>query len=426
MTKIKKTTGLPLAMTALALCAAPFSGVASASILEGIGLSEDFVEAGLMIRPRFEYREMDGLKASSALTVRARPSLRLGKGAPLSIFAEVEATRALVDDYQSNPLGGPQTKPFNPGYTVIGDPEHEEVNQLYATLNFSEGVGLKVGRQRMVRNNMAFIGHVAWRQTDQTYDAVEFSYRGDSDFSASYAYANRVQRIFGQTSPADLPLEEFEGDFHFLDASIPTSFGPIAAYLYHIDLDERLELPAPAQNALANVGESTTIGLSTTQGPLYLEAAYQDGESALQDGSYEAFYGHVKYTKKVDEVAYFGGIEYWSDGFKTPLATVHLFNGFADSVVLQRIGLNNAGGLFEGMFNPYLGFSTPLPGGFVLKGFFHYLADESVSKVYGSEVDAVLVRKISDNASLVVKGAYFMGDEFPDISQVSIQIDLSL
>ena len=426
MTKIKKTTGLPLAMTALALCAAPFSGVASASILEGIGLSEDFVEAGLMIRPRFEYREMDGLKASSALTVRARPSLRLGKGAPLSIFAEVEATRALVDDYQSNPLGGPQTKPFNPGYTVIGDPEHEEVNQLYATLNFSEGVGLKVGRQRMVRHNMAFIGHVAWRQTDQTYDAVEFSYRGDSDFSASYAYANRVQRIFGQTSPADLPLEEFEGDFHFLDASIPTSFGPIAAYLYHIDLDERLELPAPAQNALANVGESTTIGLSTTQGPLYLEAAYQDGESALQDGSYEAFYGHVKYTKKVDEVAYFGGIEYWSDGFKTPLATVHLFNGFADSVVLQRIGLNNAGGLFEGMFNPYLGFSTPLPGGFVLKGFFHYLADESVSKVYGSEVDAVLVRKISDNASLVVKGAYFMGDEFPDISQVSIQIDLSL
>ena len=413
-------------MTALALCAAPFSGVASASILEGIGLSEDFVEAGLMIRPRFEYREMDGLKASSALTVRARPSLRLGKGAPLSIFAEVEATRALVDDYQSNPLGGPQTKPFNPGYTVIGDPEHEEVNQLYANLNFIEGVGLKVGRQRMVRNNMAFIGHVAWRQTDQTYDAVEFSYRGDSDFSASYAYANRVQRIFGQTSPADLPLEEFEGDFHFLDASIPTSFGPIAAYLYHIDLDERLELPAPAQNALANVGESTTIGLSTTQGPLYLEAAYQDGESALQDGSYEAFYGHVKYTKKVDEVAYFGGIEYWSDGFKTPLATVHLFNGFADSVVLQRIGLNNAGGLFEGMFNPYLGFSTPLPGGFVLKGFFHYLADESVSKVYGSEVDAVLVRKISDNASLVVKGAYFMGDEFPDISQVSIQIDLSL
>ena len=273
---------------------------------------------------------------------------------------------------------------------------------------------------------MAFIGHVAWRQTEQTYDAVELTYKGDSDFSASYVYADRVQRIFGETTPADLPLEEFEGEFHFLDASIPTSFGPVAAYLYHIDLDERLELPIGAQNALANVGESTTIGLSTTQGLLYLEAAYQDGESALQGGSYDAFYGHVKYTKKVDKTAYFGGIEYWSDGFKTPLATVHMFNGFADSVILQRIGLNNAGGLFEGMFNPYVGFSTPLPGGFVLKGFFHYLADEGASTVYGSEIDAVLIKKLNDNASMVVKGAYFMGDEFPDISQVSVQIDFKL
>ena len=369
---------------------------------------------------------MEGREGSSALTVRARPSLLLGKGAPVSLFAEVEATRALVDDYQSNPLGGPQTEPFNPGYTVIGDPEHEEVNQLYATLNAIEGVGLKVGRQRIIRNNMAFIGHVAWRQTEQTYDAVELTYKGDSDFSASYVYADHVQRIFGETTPADLPLEEFEGEFHFLDASIPTSFGPIAAYLYHIDLDERPELPLGAQNALANVGESTTIGLSTTQGPLYLEAAYQDGESALQGGSYDAFYGHVKYTKKVDKTAYFGGIEYWSNGFKTPLATVHLFNGFADSVILQRIGLNDAGGLFEGMFNPYAGFSTPLPRGFVLKGFFHYLADEGASTVYGSEIDAVLIKKLSDNATMVVKGAYFMGDEFPDISQVSVQIDFKL
>ena len=424
--KLEIRKKLPLSLAVLMMSAAPFSVMASASILESIGLSEDFAEASIMIRPRFEYREMDGREGSSALTVRARPSLLLGKGAPVSLFAEVEATRALVDDYQSNPLGGPQTEPFNPGYTVIGDPEHEEVNQLYATLNAIEGVGLKVGRQRIIRNNMAFIGHVAWRQTEQTYDAVELTYKGDSDFSASYVYADRVQRIFGETTPADLPLEEFEGEFHFLDASIPTSFGPIAAYLYHIDLDERPELPLGAQNALANVGESTTIGLSTTQGPLYLEAAYQDGESALQGGSYDAFYGHVKYTKKVDKTAYFGGIEYWSDGFKTPLATVHLFNGFADSVILQRIGLNNAGGLFEGMFNPYVGFSTPLPGGFVLKGFFHYLADEGASTVYGSEIDAVLIKKLSDNATMVVKGAYFMGDEFPDISQVSVQIDFKL
>ena len=174
------------------------------------------------------------------------------------------------------------------------------------------------------------------------------------------------------------------------------------------------------------MGESTTIGASTTKGPLYLEAAYQDGESALEGGDYDSVYGHVKYTKKLDKMALFGGIEYWSDGFKTPLATVHAFNGFADSVILQRIGLNDAGGLFQGMFNPYVGFSTPLPGGFVLKGFFHYLADESASAVYGSEIDAVLIKKLSDTATFVMKGAYFMGDEYADISQVSVQIDFKL
>ena len=78
------------------------------------------------------------------------------------------------------------------------------------------------------------------------------------------------------------------------------------------------------------------------------------------------------------------------------------------------------------MFNPYVGFSTPLPGGFVLKGFFHYLADESASTVYGSEIDAVLIKKLSDTATFVMKGAYFMGDEYADISQVSVQIDFKL
>ena len=414
-------------MAIVAMPALHLSSGAKASVLDDIGLfSEDFAEASLMLRPRFEYRKVGSLEGANALTLRAKPGLLLGKGAPITLFGQLEATKAIIDDYQSNPLGAPVTQPFNPGYSVIGDPEHEEVNQLWAKINPIGGFGAKIGRQQIIRNNMAFIGHVAWRQTEQTYDAVELTYSADSDFKVSYVYADRVQRIFGDTSVPDLPLEEFEGDFHFLDATIPTSFGPLAAYLYHVHLDERPGLPAGAQAALANVGESTTIGASTTQGPLYLEAAYQDGDSALEGGSYDAIYGHVKYTKKVEKTAIFGGLEYWSDGFKTPLATVHMFNGFADSVILQRIGLNDAGGVFEGMFNPYVGFSTPLPGGFVLKGFFHYLADEGISTTYGTEIDALLVKKLSDSATMVIKGAYFMGDAYPDIEQISAQIDFKL
>ena len=108
--------------------------------MDDVGLfSEDFAEASLLLRPRFEYRKVGDLEGANALTVRARSGLLLGKGAPVSLFAQVEATKALIDDYQSNPLGGPQTQPFNPGYSVIGDPEHEELNQLWAKINPIEG-----------------------------------------------------------------------------------------------------------------------------------------------------------------------------------------------------------------------------------------------------------------------------------------------
>ena len=404
------------AVIALAGFAKPQSE-SKADILDDIGLTNDFAEISIMARPRFEYREVDGLEGSESGTFRIRPGIMLGKGGPISLFADVEIVEALIDDYQSNPLGGPQTEPFNPGYTPIGDPEFQELNQLWAKFDLVDNFSAKVGRQRIVRNNAAFIGNVPWRQAEQTFDAVELSYSLDEDFSITYAYADRVQRIFGPTTPRDLPLEEFLGEFHFIDATIPTPIGKLATYIYNIDVAN------PGAGPLANVGESTTFGASTTKGPLYLEAAFQDGDSKLEGGDYDAVYGHVKYTKKIDKTAVFGGVEYWTDGFKTPLATVHLYNGFADAVILQRIGLNDKGGVFEGMFNPYIGISQPLPGGFVFKGFLHYLADESVDKEYGTEIDAVLAKKLNDNSSLMLKGAYFMGDEYPDIKQFTAQID---
>ncbi|OUU87964.1 MAG: hypothetical protein CBC36_06230 [Verrucomicrobiaceae bacterium TMED76] len=413
---MKTKTKILTALLASVLLAEPQHKL-QADVFDDIGLSNDFADISIMARPRFEFREIDGLEGSEAFTFRVRPSIMLGKGGPISLFADVEIIEALLDDYQSNPLGGPQTEPFNAGYTPIGDPEFQELNQLWAKFDLVEGFSAKVGRQRIARNNAAFIGNVPWRQGEQTFDAVELAYTLDEDFSITYAYADRVQRIFGPTTPRDLPLEEFLGEFHFIDATIPTPIGKVATYIYNIDVNN------PGAGPLANVGESTTFGGSTTQGSLYLEAAFQDGESALEGGDYDAVYGHAKYTKKVDKTAFFGGLEYWSEGFKTPLATVHLYNGFADSVILQRIGLNDKGGVFEGMFNPYIGFSTPLAGGFVLKGFFHHLSDESLDKCYGNEFDVVLVKKLNDYSTMLLKGAYFMGDEYADITQFSAQID---
>ena len=106
---------------------------------------------------------------------------------------------------------------------------------------------------------------------------------------------------------------------------------------------------------------------------------------------------------------------------------MHAFNGFADAFVLQRIGLNKAGG-YEGLADLYLGYKQGgLPGGLVFKGALHYFLDDGFSDAYGWEADAVLVKKINEHLSALLKAAWFDADKagYADISQVSLQIDFS-
>ena len=119
------------------------------------------------------------------------------------------------------------------------------------------------------------------------------------------------------------------------------------------------------------------------------------------------------------------GIEYLGDGFVTPLATVHAFNGFADSFIFNRIGLPFGNANYEGLTDFYTNITKAgLPGGLVFKGFLHYYMDADLDASYGWEADMVLIKKINDNATAIFKAAYFQADDFfNDIDQVSLQVD---
>ena len=385
----------------------------------------DWATPTIDARLRYEFRDQGSLDASNGVTARARVGLLTRDFGGFSAFGEVEATTAIARDFQSNPLGLDVTTPFVPGNTVTSDPENAELNRFWLQYK-KDGVFAKVGRQRILRNNVAFIGNVGWRQNEQTFDAAQIGYAKDA-FSATYVYSNRVQRIFGETEPVeDLPLEEFEGQYHLFDLTYESSLGKLGAYAYLIDLDSRSALPGAAQTALGNVGESNTFGAYANLGPVYAEFAYQNGDSNFED-DYDAYYGHLKYTKKFGKASVTAGIEYLSDNFKTPFATVHAFNGFADAFVLDRIGLRNGpGGDFDGISDVYLSYVQPgLPGGITLKAFAHYFADDSFDDTYGYEFDLVLVKKFSENFTGLIKGAYFSADNdasFSDIRQVTVDL----
>ncbi len=293
----------------------------------------------LNITTRYEFRDLQGLDASHALTSRARLGLLVGPFSGLSLFGELEGTGVAIDDYRSNPTPSQSTRPNKVGNTPIADPENFELNQLWAEYK-REAFAIKVGRQRIVTNNSAFVGNVGWRQNEQTFDAVTLAY-ADEAWKASYTFSNRVQRIFGKDSNDALPgppLKDFEGEFHFIDALYTTEAASYGGYVYLIDVDNN-----------ANVGRSNTFGAFTKTGGLHAELAFQTGNSAI-DGDYEAVYSHINYTKSFGKSSVIAGFEYLGDDFKTPFATVHAFNGFADNFVLDRIGLRDGpGGSYDGL-----------------------------------------------------------------------------
>lgn len=389
--------------------------VAAASFASSISSAEETKESdaflgltpSLHITTRYEFREQDGFDPSHSLTARARVGLMTGEYNGFSAFGELETTYALIDDYRS---ANASTSPFVAGNTQIADPENQEVNRAWVQYK-NAGFTMKAGRQRIKKNKDAFIGNVGWRQNEQTYDAITLGYKGNG-MDLSYSYANRVQRIFGDDAAG--ALKEFDGEFHFLDASYEVNGGKIGGYVYLIDVDNN-----------AAVGESNTFGLFYDGNGLLAELAWQDGESTLVTGNdYDAVYGHLKYAKKVGGATYGIGLEYLEEDFKTPLATVHAFNGFADAFIGQRIGLNKNMG-YEGIADIYLSYVRPnLPGGITFKGFLHYMMDDGFGDTYGYEADAVFVKKISENTTALLKAAYFMEDDgpgnFEDIKQVTL------
>ena len=53
----------------------------------------------------------------------------------------------------------------------MGDPETTELNQAYLSFRGGETI-LSAGRQRLVLDNARFVGEGAWRQNQQTFDAL--------------------------------------------------------------------------------------------------------------------------------------------------------------------------------------------------------------------------------------------------------------
>jgi hypothetical protein len=179
--------------------------------------------------------------------------------------------------------------------------------------------------------------------------------------------------------------------------------------------------------------DNNTFGLSA-KGDLYGVTLY--GELAWQDkagllGEEEAMYAHVTATKELAAGdtklgALTLGVEHLDAGFKTPLATVHAFNGFADVTDAARIS-----GAHNGLTDLYLAHSIPVFFGIKWTNVLHAMGDNDLSAGYGWEYDSVLAKKFDDHFTAIAKFAWFNseGDGYvgptplPDANRFSVELN---
>ncbi len=355
---------------------------------------EPWIKPVIDIRARYEFANIEGLNHGNAFTTRERLGLQTQQWHGFSALIEGEFTQVIVDDYNGGAIGA---DPFNPADSVIADPETNELNQGYVQYNGFDTM-TRTGRQRIIYDNAAFIGNVGWRQNEQTYDAFSFENKSLDDLTLKYAYIGQVNRIFGSEATAP-NFQYVDGQVNLVNINY-TGFDNLSltAYTYLMNFDD---LPSWDNNTFGGFVRTDQFGLT-----LYGEVAFQDKSSVTSDNS--AWYGHGNVTKAFGTQSLTVGIESLGAGFKTPLATVHAFNGFADVFIGGRIN-----GSQNGLTDCYASYTIPIFYGIKWVNVLHAMGDNEISAGYGWEYDSVLVKKFDENFTALAKFAYFDSDGDP-------------
>jgi hypothetical protein len=363
-------------------------------------------KVGVNVRARYEHVDQENTsEKADALTARLRLNYLTGQWNGLTGFVEFDNVFHLLSDFNSG--GG--TSPDKGQYPVIADPKGSDLNQLYLDYEFAEGSKARFGRQRILLNNQRFVGGVGWRQNEQTYDGLTFTTMAISKTNLSYSYVGNVRRIFGERVAAG----SNNVDTHLLNAKIALNDSwSVTPYYYHIDNKD----VAAFSTATAGARLAGNIKAGEDKIALVAEFATQS-DIANNPVSYDADYAHLSGMWLMTNglslgLAYesLGGDSTTDDAmFRTPLATLHAFQGWADMfLTTPDAGIDDV-------------FATVKykVGDWSLVGVFHDFSSETGDIDYGTEFDVSAGTKLSKNYGILFKGAFFSGDTatYPDTNK---------
>lgn len=383
------------------------------------------------LRLRYEDAKLEGAEGSAAFTLRTRLGYETKSWGGFQGYVEFENVTALNDgdNYNQAGLNGESNR------TVIADIEGTELNQAYLTGKCEiTKTTIRAGLQRIILDNARFVGNVGWRQNEQTYEAatIENSYVEGLDLF--YGYVSGVNRIFGQEN-GNTPYGEagntaaFDSDAHLINVSYKLcEFSTATVYGYLLDLGEGTTAAALSSDTygIRIVTAYECKGGAKTD--LELEYASQSDNSGTTDGTdYTADYIRADLLESINSYGIGVGYELLGadDGvsFKTPLATAHGYNGWADLFLVTPA---------NGLEDIYARAKATCPmTGADLEAVYHVFSSNEDSIDYGGELDVIVSKKMCDNVKLIAKYAGYRAssdDDNPapnDVDRVWIQMDLT-
>lgn len=383
-------------------------GLASAStgliFAQGDALLNDWLTPTADLRLRAEFADIDGRDPSHMMSLRARLGIKTSAWNGLHAFVEGEFSEPLISDYHG---GAPGARPFDPSNSTIGDPATRELNQAYLHYDLAP-FSIRAGRQRIILGNAAMVGNVGWRMNEQTFDAVTLRYE-DEPWAVQYSWIGQVNRVFGNDAVGT--FKNVDSNVHLLDARGTIGETKVGSYLYWMDFKD---------GAVAG-WDNQTLGLHAGQnlGGLdwYGEAAWQhDAGPANRD---TAWYAHANVGKKVACHTFTFGIEHLDAGFKTPLATLHAFNGFADVFAGSR-----GNGTHGGLTDSYLRHDFDVSDSLRWSNTLHAFGDNSLATDRGWELDSVLKKQFNERLSALAKLAHFETESaLPTTTRASLELN---
>jgi len=369
---------------------------------------------GLDFRYRFEGVDQDGIsKDAEASTLRSRITATSGSLYGFTALGEVDNVTVIGSDHYNSTVNG-ETQ-----YPVVADPKGTEVNQVY--LKFTADVANGIyGRQRINYSNQRFVGGVAWRQNEQTFDGFRANWQALDSVNLDYSYTYRVHRVFGPddgTFPA-----EWDGDNHFLYVDWKVAEGHnIGAFGYYIDVDSQHSFPAA--KTVNNSSETWGLEYTGKISALSVRAAYSSqadaGDSELD---YNADYYLLEVGGQVASIGLKAGYEVLAagdgTGFATPLATLHKFQGWADKF------LTTPG---DGVEDLYFGIDAAA-GPVKLAAVYHDFQAEDSSEDFGSEIDLAATWPINEYFTTEFKFAGFSadGNRYTDTDKLWLTLQFKL